>query len=72
MVSGSFKSYLAAKRDTCYALDEFLEQGATAATPHNLSEFIGANGTLLARPRDLVFHEEGAKLIGPDGTTPSW
>jgi endonuclease YncB( thermonuclease family) len=72
MLSTSFKSFLAAKRDTCYALDEFLEQGVTAATPHNLSDFIGAGGTLLARPHDLVFHEEGAKLIGPDGTTPTW
>jgi hypothetical protein len=72
MLTGSFKSYLVKKRDTCYLIDEFIEQGATAATPRNLSEFVGANGALLARPADLVFHEEGAKLLGPDGKAPAW
>lgn len=33
---------------------------------------IGANDALLARPQDLVFHEAGAKLIGPNGKTPNW
>lgn len=72
MVTGGFKSYLETKRDTYYLIDEFLEQGPTAATPRNLSEIIGANDVLLARPEDLVFHEEGAKLVGPGGKTPSW
>jgi hypothetical protein len=72
MVASTFKSYLTAKRDFYYALDEFLDQGPTAASPHILSEVIGSNGALLARPHDLVFREEGARLIGPEGTTPSW
>jgi hypothetical protein len=72
MVSGSFKAHLENKRDICYLIDEFLDQGATAATPRNLSEFIGAKQSLLASPQDLVFHEDGAKLIGPDGKTPVW
>jgi hypothetical protein len=37
-----------------------------------LSEILGANDELLARPQDVVFHEEGAKLLGPNGKTPSW
>jgi hypothetical protein len=72
MVSGSFKSYLKKKNDTYYLIDDFFEQGPTAATPRNLSEIIGANDVLLARPQDLVFHESGAKLLGPGGKTPSW
>jgi len=45
---------------------------APATTPRNLSEILGANDELLARPQDVVFHEEGAKLLGPNGKTPSW
>jgi len=51
MVKGSFRTYLGKKRDLCYLIDEFLEQGATAATPRNLSDFIGAGSALLARPQ---------------------
>jgi hypothetical protein len=72
MLTGSFKAYLRGKPDAYYLLDEFLEQGLTAATQRNLNEIIGSNGALLARPQDLVFHEAGAKLIGPNGKTPSW
>jgi endonuclease YncB( thermonuclease family) len=72
MVTGTFKAYLEKKLDVCYLIDEFLEQGPTAATPRQLSDFVGPSHSLLARPQDLVFHEEGARLIGPDGTTPAW
>ncbi len=71
MVTGGFKSYVQKQADIYYLLDNFLEQGSTAATPWNLSEVIGANGALLARPQDLVFREAGAKLIGPNGKTPT-
>ena len=33
LVKGSFKTYLAKRQDLCYLIDEFLEQGAMAATP---------------------------------------
>jgi endonuclease YncB( thermonuclease family) len=72
MVTGTFKRYLEKKRDIYYVIDEFLDQGVTAATPRNLSEIIGPKARLLAGPTDLVFGEEGARLIGPDGQRPTW
>src|SRR5262249_11819765 len=37
MLTGTFRT---AKKDTCYLIDEFLEQGPpTAATPRNVDEF---------------------------------
>ena len=72
MVTGGFKAYVRKKEENYYLLDDFLAQGPTAATPRNLSEIIGANDALLARPEDLVFHEEGAKLLGPNGKPPKW
>jgi hypothetical protein len=64
--------HLETKPDICYLIDEFLEQGTTAAMPCKLSDFVGSSHSLLARPQDPVFHEGGARLIGPDGTTPGW
>jgi hypothetical protein len=72
MVTGSYKSCLQKKADAYYLLDDFLSQGATAATPRNLSEILDANDVLLARPQAVVFHEEGAKLLGPNGKPPKW
>jgi hypothetical protein len=72
MVTGSYKSYLQKKADIYDRLDDFLRQGPTAATPWNLSEIVGADDVLRARLQDVVFHEEGAKLVGPNGKPPKW
>jgi endonuclease YncB( thermonuclease family) len=72
MVSDSFKTYLHKKNDLYYRIDDFLAQGPTAATPRVLDDIIGAKGVLHARAEDLVFHEAAARLLGPDGKTPTW
>jgi endonuclease YncB( thermonuclease family) len=70
MVIGTFKQYLQKKTDNYYLIDDFLEQGVTAALSQNLGNIIGPRGILLRRPQDLVFSEEGAKLLGPNGNPP--
>jgi endonuclease YncB( thermonuclease family) len=63
---GSFKSYLKERRDGCYALDDFLEQGPFAATPRTLDAF--QRGMLFQRePHELVFQEKPSTLLDSAG-----
>jgi hypothetical protein len=55
MVSGTFKAYLASKKDdVCFETEDYLRQGP-AATVRRLAEFVEADGTILAWPEQLVF-----------------
>lgn len=70
LVKGSFKTYLA-KRTSATSSTSSWTKAQWPQPPRNLSGFIGAGSALLARPRDLVVREEGAKLGGRLGGLPA-
>jgi hypothetical protein len=65
MVTGTFRAYPQQQREVYYLIGDSLDQGPTAAAPHNLGEIIGSNDALLSRPQDLVCHEQGASCSAP-------
>jgi endonuclease YncB( thermonuclease family) len=72
MVSGSFKIYLQAEPDDCFAVTDFLDQGEHAATLRQLDEFITAAGMFTVGAKDLVFRENASTVIGKNGKPATW
>jgi endonuclease YncB( thermonuclease family) len=65
--AAGLREYLASKApDWCYLTEEFLEQGAAAATPRRLSEFVNGKG-FEAGPGELVFKEAESRLVAANG-----
>jgi endonuclease YncB( thermonuclease family) len=63
---GSFKTYLKERRDGCYALADFMEQGPFAATPRTLDAF--QRGPMFRlEPHELVFQEKPSTLVDGAG-----
>jgi len=71
MATGNFGKYLKAHPDPCFLTDDFLEQGV-AAEERDLAEFIGADGSVLFWPEELVFKDAPSKLVGPGGREVKW
>lgn len=64
--TGSFKAYLKERRDECFGLNDFLEQGSEAATLTTLDRFM--TGTRFRpEPQDLVFREKPSSLFDANG-----
>ncbi|MGL4440564.1 MAG: thermonuclease family protein [Bosea sp. (in: a-proteobacteria)] len=64
--SGSFKAYLKERRDECFALGDFLEQGPDAAALTTLDRFM--TGTRFRpEPQELVFREKSSSLFDANG-----
>jgi hypothetical protein len=72
MVTKTFREYLKTKKDHCFELQDFLEQGSDAATLRNLWEFIEADGDIVGWPEDLVFREASSRLVGAGGAEVVW
>jgi endonuclease YncB( thermonuclease family) len=71
--AAGLRAYLGSKApDWCFLTEEFLEQGAAAATPRRLSEFV--NGRVFeVEPGALVFKEAASVLRGASGkAVPRW
>lgn len=63
---GSFKTYLKERRDECFALQDFLEQGPHAASVTTLDRFM--TGTRFRpEPQELVFREKPSSLFDANG-----
>jgi endonuclease YncB( thermonuclease family) len=63
---GTFKTFLARSPDTCFLLDEFLEQSVHSAPLRALHDFL--DGTRFARePHELVFREKFSSVVDADG-----
>lgn len=64
MVGGGFEAYLRSKRkgDAVHWTAEFLQQGAEAATPWFLDEFVEA-GQFGVWPEEIVFREKPSSLV---------
>lgn len=59
---GSFKAYLKERRDECFELEDFLEQGSNAARLTTLDRFM--TGTRFRpEPQDIVFREKPSSLF---------
>lgn len=73
MVSGTFESYLRAKRDsdTVHWTADFLAQGPAAAPVLFFDAFI-AGGNFTVWPEDIVFREKPSSVVGPDGRAVRW
>jgi len=67
LISGSLKNYLKSHPDHCFHTDEFLVEGPTAATPHTLDEFVSTTNIFSPAPKDLVFKEDPAQVLGKNG-----
>jgi endonuclease YncB( thermonuclease family) len=64
--SGTLEAYLKSKIDSCFALDDFLENGVHAATPRRFDEFI--KGTKFSiKPHEIVFKEKPSKVVDDKG-----
>lgn len=72
MASGTFRSYLQGKREACFLLEQFLQQGPTASTVYMLEEFIDSDGWISVWPEELVFQEAPSVLKGPGGAAVTW
>jgi endonuclease YncB( thermonuclease family) len=66
IIDMTFKQFLQKEREYCFLMSEFLEQGATASTPHPVDEFIDDNGNLVRQTYDLVFQEKASTLRDKD------
>ncbi len=62
IISMSFKEYLQKEREYCFLLQEFVEQGLTASTPHPFDEFIDDGENLTQETYNLVFQEKSSSL----------
>jgi endonuclease YncB( thermonuclease family) len=62
VVTKTFRQYLEDLKDYCFVIEEFLEQGPTAATVYNLSDFINTYQELDLWPEELIFHEMPSEL----------
>jgi endonuclease YncB( thermonuclease family) len=63
---GSFKTYLKERRDECFELEDFLDQGPDAATLTTLDRFM--TGTRFRpEPQQLVFREKPSSLFDANG-----
>jgi endonuclease YncB( thermonuclease family) len=67
MTSSTFQVYLKAEPDACFETTDFLSQGATAATPRHLDEFVSLAAKFLVGPKDLVFQENASHVVGANG-----
>lgn len=69
VVTGNFHNFIKNNKpaDDCFLTKEFLDQGATAAPIHLLSEFVGSDDKISKEPQELVFRENPSTLVGPDG-----
>lgn len=65
--SFSFKNYLKKSPDQVVLLDEFLNNGLTAATIQTLDDFITPEGIILKTPEQLVFQEKPGTLVNTNG-----
>jgi len=72
MVSGLFKSYLKLEPDNCFETGDFLSQGASAATPHHLDEFVSTAGKFTVGGKDLVFKEMPSHVLDKNGKPVKW
>lgn len=63
-----FEAYLRSQKqqDHAYLLEEYLDQGPSAALQHNLAEFV-SGGAVTFRPADLVFVEAPSTLYDQNG-----
>jgi endonuclease YncB( thermonuclease family) len=68
----SFASYLRSKKEYCFATDDFLTNGITAATPIALADLINKRGQFTREPDGIVFQEAPSTLRGPGGAEVSW
>ncbi|MBO0793781.1 MAG: thermonuclease family protein, partial [Ktedonobacteraceae bacterium] len=62
IIDKTFKQFLRMQREYCFLLDEFLEQGPTASTPHPLDKLVSSKEQLTTQPYDLVFQEKASTL----------
>jgi len=69
VVTGNFHDFIKNSQppDDLFLTTDFLNQGATAAPIHLLSEFVGSDGKITKEPQDLVFRENASTLVGPNG-----
>jgi endonuclease YncB( thermonuclease family) len=67
MTSSPFNTYLKAEPDACFETADFLSQGATAATPKHLDEFVSSASKFTVGPKDLVFQENASHVVGANG-----
>ncbi|MGY8710242.1 thermonuclease family protein [Bradyrhizobium sp. 18BD] len=71
VTSQNFQKFLdegsGGKPDTCYEINDFLDNGVHAATPRNFAEFVEGGKTIRFQPEGLVFGEAPSSLVGPDG-----
>jgi endonuclease YncB( thermonuclease family) len=72
LISGSLTNYLRSHPDHCFHTDEFLAEGPTAATPHTLDEFVSTTNIFSPAPKDLVFKEDPAQVLGKNGKPAQW
>src|SRR5262249_16980420 len=71
MFSGNFGKFLKEQKAVCFETQDFLAQDR-AAMPHDFSEFVDADGTILVWPEELVFKEDPSTLLVKGGGTPQW
>jgi endonuclease YncB( thermonuclease family) len=64
--SGSFRTYLKERRDECFALDDFLDQGPHAADITTLDRFM-TGVRFRPEPQELVFREKPSSLFDAAG-----
>ncbi len=64
--SGTFRSYLKMRKDECFTLDDFLEQGTNAAALTTLDTFVSGN-RFKPEPQELVFREKPSNLFDANG-----
>jgi len=69
VVTGNFHDFIKNSKppDHCFLTNDFLNQGATAAPVHLLSEFVGSDGKISKEPQDLVFRENASTLVSASG-----
>lgn len=64
--SGAFATYLTSRRDECFTLEDFIEQGPHAAEIRTLDEFV-AGTRFKPEPQALVFREKPSALFNAKG-----
>jgi endonuclease YncB( thermonuclease family) len=66
LFSGTLEAFLKARVDSCFTLDDFLENGVHSATPRRFDEFI--KGTKFSiKPYEIVFKEKPSKVVDDKG-----
>lgn len=66
LYKGTFRDYLAGRRDECFLTADFLKHGVHASRTYTLDDFMRGN-TFGQRPAELVFKEKASTLVDARG-----